>query len=379
MKLLKICRVKKKIYLKFLNICLCKIETDSNLIKYKFLNGIIYFKYNRSSLEYRIRLIGFTIYRKESNDILKYESLYKRLQKKNYLYPNVLIFNGAPSGELYIVLNLLKNIFKNISNDQFLFVVDKKFKKDLCCLYYPNINCLIDKNLNLYVSKTEEYQINNTKFYSFFSTKHYLKQDEEINKKNVHYYDYIHRELKIVNASLFKLPQISKKTSEKIKNYIEENNLKNFIIISPEANTCSKYSESFWKNLCEQLKCASYEIFLNIMKMENYVEGCYVNYFNYEELIELAKYSNGIVGLRSGLLEILSTLNIPIACIYTSFPKRGALKAMDSSKALTGFTLKKLPGIIVDNISEFDVNNYSEQELINLIIDSLDRNKLCNK
>ena len=104
------------------------------------------------------------------------------------------------------------------------------------------------------------------------------------------------------------------------------------------------------------------------MKMENYIDECYVNYFNYEELIELAKYSNGVIGLRSGLMEILSTLNIPIACIYTSFSKRGVLKAMDSSKALTGFTLKKLPGTIVDNISEFDVNNFSENDLIKLII-----------
>lgn len=364
---------------KLINNLIYKKEVLDEIEKTKILGGVFYIKTHKQTLEKRIRIFGFLIYQKKLRDSLQYQALSKYLKTKNITKKFVYNFAGSPSGELYILLNLFAEISNNKKNEDIIFLVDKEFKKNLCMLYKPEIECIIVNSTLLGFYSESSYKDENYEICSLFTTKHYLEQDILINKNNEHYYEYILKDLKLKGLSEFKLPNISEEVKKKIKKYINTNKLRKFIIISPEANTCSKYSEAFWKNLCERLKEESYEIFLNIMQMQNYIEGCHINYFNYEELIELAKYSKGIIGLRSGLMEILSTLNIPIACIYTSFPQRGTLKAMDSNKGLTGFTLKKLPGTIIDNISEFDVNNYSKEELINLIIDSLNRKKLCNK
>ena len=89
-----------------------------------------------------------------------------------------------------------------------------------------------------------------------------------------------------------------------------------------------------------------------------------------EEAFYLASLSQGIIGLRSGIFEplIYTEKNIPIICLYTKFKNRWKFKEMSSEKVLSGFTLKKLHGTIVDNIREFDVNAFTENDLIKLII-----------
>lgn len=372
MKIKTISRKADKAYIKILNIPICKVSFDEQTRKLKFLGGVLYIKKNYLSLEKNIRLFGFSIFRQTKTDKLKYKALYKFLDRKNLKKKQVFIFNGSPSGELYIVLNLMNKLMLNIQKNETLFVVDKNFKKNLCKLYYPEISCCLVKNLNLFIDKKDTFKYKGVNFYSIFTTSHYLQQDELINKENIHYYEYILKDLNVNNTTHFVLPKTSNQVQNKIKSYIDKKQLSNFIIVSPEANTSNSLSKNFWENLCKQLKRKNYNVFLNIMKMENYVDDCFVKFFTYEELIELVKYSKGIIGLRSGLIEILSTLNTPIHCLYTPFPKRGALKAMSSKKALQGFSLKKLPGVNNRLIKEYDTMQISEEKLLETILESFE-------
>lgn len=369
-----ISRKSGNLYIKIFGIPICKINFDNDIIKSKFLGGLIYRKKNRLSLEENIRIFGFSVYKKHSTDNLKYKSLYRILSKnKLNIHKHVFIFNGSPSGELYIVLNLINQIIKSISDNEILFVVDKNFKRNLCKLYFPNIKYYLNKKLNLFIKKKSIFKYKGVTFYSIFTTSHYLKQDLKINKENIHYYDCIYKDLGVNRVSKFSLPNISETVQMKIKTYIEKNNLENFVIISPEANTSHTLNRDFWNELCVRLKDRKYNVFLNIMKMENYIDDCYVNFFKYEELIEFAKYSKGLIGLRSGLIEILSTLDIPIHCLYSPFPKRGELQAMSSKKALIGFSLKKLPSVNLNKIYEYDTMLYSDEKLLNSILADFDK------
>lgn len=356
---------------------LFKKKYDGYTLKIKFLFGVIYYKKNILSLEKELRICGLKIYQQKISDSLIYNALYKFLKHKKHIKKNIINLAGSPSGELYIVLNLINYLFKNTKNEDILFVVDKPFKYNLCKFFKPDIECLLIKNMYLYLRMKGSYNFKDCTIYSFFTTEHYLKQDVLINNANEHYYNYILKEFNLENEKniQFQLPETSIETKERIAAYIKKNKLEKFIIICPEANTCAKFPDDFWKTLCKDFQAQGYKIFLNIMKTENYVEDCYINYFNYEEMIELAKYSKGVVGLRSGLIEILSTIGIPITALYQPFPKRGLLQPMKSDKALSGFTLKKLPNVHENNILEVIYKNNEDIREIEEFI--LKEERLC--
>ncbi|MGN1152896.1 MAG: hypothetical protein ACI4S3_02625 [Candidatus Gastranaerophilaceae bacterium] len=373
MKIKNIYRKSDVLHVKILNLPICQITFDNKTRKIKYFGGVLYIKENVLSLEKNIRFFGFSIFRKTNTDKLKYLALYKFLKRMNKKEKkHVFIFNGSPSGELYIVLNLMNKLMQDIPQQEILFVADKKFKIKLCKLWYPKIDCCLIKKLDLFINKQEHFKHKGVNFYSIFTTDHYLKQDELINKEGIHYYEYILQDLKIDNDAPLTLPQVSNQVQNKIKSYIKQKNISNLIIISPEANTCDQLSILFWQKLCDQLRNRKYDVFLNITKIENYIQDCYLNFFTHEELIELAKCSKGIIGLRSGLIEILSTVGVSIHCLYSPFPKRGKLKAMSSKKALSGFSLTKLPGVNKKFIYEYDTNKISEDKLLELIIEKFD-------
>jgi hypothetical protein len=367
----KILKIKNKKNINLLNIPIGKFYQIGFIRMFKFFFGLLYIKINKYSLEYKIRLFGCTIYKNKNSDSLKYKALYRILKKKKLLYKNIYIFTGSPSGELYIILNLINAILKNKLRDDVLFVVDKKFKKVLCKLYCPDISCIIENKINLFVFDKSFYSYKDVSFFSLFVTKHYLEQDKKINKIGIHYYEYIRQDLGIKDDVEFHVPKISRVTQEKIKKYVNKNELNNFIILSPEANTSSVLSKKFLQTLCAELNKKSYKVFLNIMHVENYIDDCYVNYFSYDEIIELSKYAKAIIGLRSGLIDILSTLDIDIHCFYTAFPKRGYLEPMSSENALKGFSLKKMPNTNKDRIFEYDINKISEEQLLKIILSNI--------
>ena len=350
--------------IKILKEILCKTKSDNKSVKKYYLLGLLYCKEIIATLEKEIRLFGFSIYRKKLPEIARYKVLADYLQQikvnKRYVYN----LSGCPSGELYIILNLFREIIKDKNEEDILLVVDKEFKYNLCKLYEPNIGCLVLNNINLYFYSADYYSDDRCEIRSYFTVEHYLNQDILINTSGEHYYSYILKDLGLCGVYSFRLPGTSQSIKLKIKDYIKRNNLGKFIIIAPEVNTSAPLSRDFWENIIKELKSKGYKIFLNITKLENYIEGCVIDKFSYEEIIELAKHSRGIIGLRSGLIEILSIIGVPKFIIYQRFLKRGCFKAMESENVLSGFTLTKLPNADVRNLFEYDINKISERDLL---------------
>lgn len=373
-----------------------KKRKDIQTSEFKILFGLVSVKINYDNGNETIRFLGIPFIKGKSYygkkiyfldlkfpvffnysknlDIAKYKHLFEVLKESfvDFNYDSVFCFNGAPSGELYIVLNLLNRIIELNSLKKPLLVVNKKWKYDLCKLYQPNMDCICFDKLNLFFDKVKSYKQDNCIFYSIFTTKHYLDQDILINTKKEHYYNYICSNLGIDNNNKFQLPEISNNVKSNIKSYIEKNNLNNFVIVCPEANTCNNIQKTFWIHLCDELKKLNLNVYLNITDAANMLGNCCSSRFSHEEMIELAKYAKGIIGIRSGFLEILSLCRVPIFSIYLPFDKRGVLKPMKAENVLSGFTLKNLPNVDKDNIFEFNFDDYSNDELlVKKIIDSI--------
>lgn len=279
--------------------------------------------------------------------------------KKNYdgEFDSIYCFNGAPSGELYIALNLLPELISKNNSKKPLLIVNKKFKYNLCRLFRPEYPVLLcGKSSELYFYNSRELKIKDCSLYVIFSIKHYLEQDILINKENEHYYQYILKNLGITFPEDFVFPKISENIKEKIRNYVKSNGLEKFVILSPEANTCDDGCVE-WGDLCRDLSAKGYKIVLNIQDLTKQIAGTIPAFLSYEEFLELSRYACAAIGLRSGFMEILSVnKELPLYVVYSGFPRRGVLKEMSASVALSGFTIKKLPGVNKDKIYEYDIN-----------------------
>ena len=163
------------------------IDRDKKLIT-KIFNGIIIkTSYNLINGEMDIRLFGINLFHSrfkkgntkttlkihlplyftKNSESKKLKSLYK-LVKDNiecFDYDSMYVFFGAPSGEIYLLLNSFKDIMKVNKTKRPLFVVNAKFKQQLCNLYFPEIDCILIKNFNLYCYKQSFTNINGCKIY----------------------------------------------------------------------------------------------------------------------------------------------------------------------------------------------------------------------
>ena len=68
--------------------------------------------------------------------------------------------------------------------------------------------------------------------------------------------------------------------------------------------------------------------------------------------MELAKCAQLIVGIRSGLMQILAVTQVPMIAVYPEIPDRIELKGVKA--LLNGFTMKKIPGLnLKNNVFEY--------------------------
>ena len=130
-------------------------------------------------------------------------------------------------------------------------------------------------------------------------------------------------------------------------------NLDNFVIISPEANSCKLLPEEFWKDLISQLKIQGFDIFVNIsldLFGSNDIDykSCYLTY---SEAYALATRAKKIYSLRSGFTEFLLNTKIPMEVYYTSF-----FRTQAAEKIRYGFGLDKIPNVDTTLIKEVIIN-----------------------
>lgn len=290
-----------------------------------------------------------------------------RITQKSNREVVIYSLSGSPSGESFLVLNNISHLHGSDEFDVYI-CVDKKWKCVLSSMFAPDCKVIfIDRTIFTHVVFSAAFYINRRKYriYQFFPTTHYIEQDKLIKANGVHYSDYIANKLGLPKLCLAP-PLLSNKDFAIAKSVAKSNeiNLNHFVIVCPEANSCKQSSGLFWSSICNFLESNGFDVYINSTKdiSNNFCSEI----LSHSELYALATQAKLIIGLRSGLLEILAMTGVPIIAIYTSFPKRGALDEMQSSDVMTGFTLKKISGI-KSNVTEFDFNKISEKDVLNAI------------
>lgn len=124
---------------------------------------------------------------------------------------------------------------------------------------------------------------------------------------------------------------------------------------------------------CKSAKKRGYDVFLNIVNKESYINGCKSTFLTYQEVFQLATKAKAVISLRSGFTEFLLPAEIPNITVYTKFRERKN-NAFSVEKTISAFSMHKFPFVNHDLICELNINDFkNEYELLTSIIKNLDK------
>ena len=142
-------------------------------------------------------------------------------------------------------------------------------------------------------------------------------------------------------------------------------NKEKFVFIIPEYKSLIPLSETFWENLCNLLKLKGYDIYINSRAGINDFKVGITADLTLSDALCLASLAQGIIGMRSGFSEILTTLRVPMHIIYNNSIFGNANDILVSKI----FTLKDYPNSAPQKIFEYCTSNNTEEHIINSILE----------
>lgn len=267
-------------------------------------------------------------------------------------------------GETVLLAGLIKNWFKLNNSRKPIIILTQEYHKDIFDLYCPNVNYIyypISKSILDNLLHKINFKFKNHHFYYFITIIIGM-----LGKKGIHFSKFIKDILKIDS---YEFPnQISSDGNIPQKFLDTGININKFVILSPEAISLNSPDMAFWTKLAKEFNNLGYSVFCNITKEESYIPGTYTTQLSLKELYSVAKYSKAIIGLRSGLMDFLASIeNLKIIALYASLD----YWEIPAEKVLKTYTLKELPFKHSTKIVEYSLEDFSTTILINKIIKNL--------
>lgn len=361
-------------------------------VKIKFLFGLIYLKIDKITTQWELRLFGITFLKSRIKNVLRskeivyllgfipifYHSILNRL-RNNYMktiflkypeYDNYIVF-ASGCGEIFWAYSHLEEFIQKNKIENPLIICQRNILKHIYNMFsnlkYPIV--VEDNCSGLLLNYKNKY--NNKLFIVPLNYRYFGQNEKNIIKNKVHYYDELKKQLDVKNNPILKIGNINDKTKAKIQ-YLAKGILRSkFVIIMPEARTIKEIDSDFWEQLILFLREQGYEIFYNCSFIGDFIEGTINMYLSFEEFIELSQYSSAIIGLRNGLLEVLSVLTQkPTFAIYNKL-NQYAQNKLNAKQAIIGFSMYNLPSLKENNIYEYNYEASLKEELLQKIINDL--------
>lgn len=335
---------------------------------------IFYRIFNLNSYENKFLFKNWTNRIEYNNSRRDIVSCYKIIQEaqKEEIHKNYINLIGAPSGEIFCFANVLAEFIQKYQLSEYCFIADVSWKKHLLNWFFPTTPCIVIRT-KLYLHEKLIFNAEDgTKLFNIFPTMHYVNQDKQIVNAGSHYFLEICKTLGIESKSGSFVPKISHQAKLKVEQWVKENRVDwgKLVVLCPAANSCKAISNDILNKISSNIKLLGGGVFVNSNKPGE-IRGDFFEFFTHEELFYLCSKSQAVIGLRSGLIEILAASQVPVVALYSGFPQRGALSAMDSRFVLKGFSIKKLPNIDIRRILEIDLEAHTDNFIITRIINFL--------
>lgn len=290
--------------------------------------------------------------------------IYDKLPHK---YDLIYILRCNAIGENYLLTYLFEEVQK------------KKHAQNVCFIMHKNNAHYIETlklftDIDIFVTEVPLSVLNAvlTKFtYMYHNTEFHIhhcplnKTADFLHfKQKEHYTKTI---MRYVGATKYRKKNIAIDTTKyqqiipKVKNL----NLQKFIFLAPECKSLIPLENNFWEELSYILKKKGYDIYINTRSGEFDSNIGHTANLTCAEAVYLANLSQGIISMRSGLTEVLATLNKPMHIIYSN-------SIFDNSNDLTVkelFTLKDYPNSNPQKIFEYSISNNCPENIIKSIVE----------
>lgn len=373
--------ISKKI--SFLGIPLYKTKKKGSTKKHYILGGFIRYKENEYHC-WTLSVLGIDFVHYNKNEIkfchipiIKFNWKKKQLNKlQRQIDPkhdDIYILRHN-IGETTVELMFLQARIKaNKSKNPLLIVWNKKnigyykmFVKDNVDMQYIKLNQY--DIMSVFAQRDENYKEvifkqNNQRF--ICSTPQIAENMVLYNEKN--FYDYIKKCSQIPENAHPVFPSVSEDTKANVTKIMRNLGLsKKFIIIAPEANSLKKIPQEFWQDIIVQLKKKGYEIFVNSFLCECTVRNAKTQAISLEELFCLAKKSERIITLGSGLAVLFALAQVPMDIIYTEFADKNI--GYTATQAIEKYSVFHLPMVKKENITEYNIDTATLDDIKKAIL-----------
>ena len=143
-----------------------------------------------------------------------------------------------------------------------------------------------------------------------------------------------------------------------------------FIILCPEATSLVELKDDFWETLAVGLRKKGYDIFANTHEKNHEKNDSLKNIktakMTIEELFILAKQSEGVISLGSGMSVLLTAAGVKMDLLYTDF--RSKRIGYNSELTLQIYSVHHLPGVSQELVKEYDTSKWNGQDLIESLL-----------
>lgn len=265
-------------------------------------------------------------FKKRYNTVLKGEKIYKNIINSNPHIQKIFVCPLIVLGDAYVGMSCMREYMQHYGITEYaLVLVDRACSKIASLFGFDNhVYSITKEEMDEFIQYAVFSNMADGKILILNHRHPYTCRIGEIgNYKNINFMDHF-------RYSIFKLPEGSMpevpcaiRDSEESIQYVEQLFSKNglvkgkTVIIFPYAKTAAKLDEKFWEKLVIQLKEKGYEVCTNSSgDSEPAIKGTKPLFFDIRYALETVEAAGYIVGLRSGLCDVISTAKAKKIIIY---------------------------------------------------------------
>lgn len=258
---------------------------------------------------------------------------------------NIYILNSN-IGECYVVLKYFSGaIVRNHSDAIFIFT--RKMHLEIAQMFnFKYKYAFIDNRMVDYFPG--KFNVGHVNFTVLFNHEYYTSFEKSLRIGGVDYFSNMENFLNIKSEveGAIKIT-ISDDIKRSVRKKIERLNLiaGEFVFICPEANTCEDMSNEELNLIVNRCRQKGLDCFVNINSRESYysIEGIKSTSLTLQECFEMARVSYCIVGVKSGLMEMLSETGVRCIVIAKKFKNRPENDPISAKQGLSAFSATHLP------------------------------------
>ena len=350
--------LKYKVYIKFLFIKIAKIHFSYGKANINFL-GLSIFNSRKLALLLLLPVL---------NEIVK--------QKTNKDKVDVIAFFYR-SGETFLQSYHLQEYFKNQNINNPVFVSNAKYLGDVLKMFCPETEFIKIPQIffELHFLNINKPDIINSKirYYELLTRGHFLDLESRAQKsEDIYFYDALKNRMGVKGTEIIH-PDIPEESKTKAKKKVMRIDLnRKFIFVAPDAQSNGTLSNIFWQKLAKKFYENGYDVLFNNIPpgMRNsYYKTCF---FTLDEARYLTEHAASVIGVRSGLLDVLASAAKSMHCIYMPFTNRGLdLPPLAAHKVQSAFSLKYLPDVNKNNIYEYNAEEIGEEIILQKIFENV--------